>query len=195
MHPIAMTTPGPYRIHRYPSALIDRLPLDDGRIVTVRPVLPQDAEATAGFVSGLSSEARRRRFHIGLRTLPEALLRSFTEVDFRTHVALIAEAPRRDEEPLLVADARYIVGPDGASAEFAIAVSDAWQGVGLGRQLLTRLGQHARRSGLRRLHGTMVRDNGAMIALIASLGGRVRSHPEDRLLLEGRFEFNGDDTA
>ena len=43
-----------YRIHRYPSALIDRVSLADGRVVTLRPVLPQDADAERSFVGDLS---------------------------------------------------------------------------------------------------------------------------------------------
>lgn len=184
------TTPtmAPYRIHRYPSALIDRIPLADGRRVTLRPVLPQDFEAEERFVAGLSRETRQRRFHIGIHTLPEPMLRAFTEVDFRTHVALVAEAGYDVEAPILVADARYVVHDDGANAEFAIAVADDWQGVGLGRQLLMRLGDYARRSGLQQLCGDVLRGNTPMIELVRSLGGRVRTHPEDVLLMRACFD-------
>jgi acetyltransferase len=169
----AAIAPGPYRIHRYPSALIDRVVLDDGRSVTVRPVLPQDVDAEQAFVGALTPLSRRRRFHLGVAALPDDLLRRFTEVDFRSHVALVAEARRRDDEPVLVADARYVVLDDRAAAEFAVVIADAWQGVGLGRELLRRLARHALRDRIRTFEGEVLADNAPMLALVASLGGRV----------------------
>lgn len=169
--------------------LIDRVVLADGRMVLVRPVLPSDFEAERRFVVELSPESRHRRFHIGLATLPESMLQSFTHIDYRKHVAVVAVADDVGLDPTLVADARYVVLDDAVHAEFAIAVTDDWQGIGLGRELLVRLGTHARRSGLRRLCGDVLRGNGAMIGLVQSLGGRVRSHPDDRLLLRATFDF------
>lgn len=177
------------RLRRGPTfGLVDHVPLADGRAVTVRPVLPSDFEAERRFVVGLSAQSRHRRFHVGVATLPDAMLQSFTHIDYRTHVALVAVA---DDGlmPTLVADARYVVLDDSAQAEFAIAVADHWQGIGLGRELLMRLGTHARRSGLRRLCGDVLRDNAAMISLVRSLGGRVRSHPEDMLVMRATFDF------
>lgn len=168
--------------------LVDHVPLADGRAVTVRPVLPSDFEAERRFVVDLSPQSRHRRFHIGIATLPDAMLQSFTHIDYRTHVALVAVA-ENGPAPALVADARYVMLDDATHAEFAIAVADDWQGIGLGRELLVRLGTHARRSGLRRLCGDVLRDNTAMIGLVRSLGGRVRSHPEDRSAMRAIFDF------
>ena len=42
-----------------------------------------------------STTTRHRRFHVALNGLPPALLRRFTEIDYRTHVALVAEAITR----------------------------------------------------------------------------------------------------
>ena len=43
-----------FRIHRYPTTLIDRVQQGDGRSVTIRPVLPQDAALQRAFVAALS---------------------------------------------------------------------------------------------------------------------------------------------
>ncbi len=172
----------------YPYGLVDRVLLADGRTVAVRPVLPTDMEAERRFVADLSPESRRRRFHLGIASLSDSMLEAFTHIDYRAHVALIA-ASNDGALPLMVADARYVVLDDATDAEFAIAVADDWQGIGLGRELLVRLGRHAQRSGLRRLCGDVLRGNAAMIGLVESLGGRVRSHPEDMLLVRAAFEF------
>ncbi len=172
-----------YRIHRYPSALIDRLVLDDGRTVTVRPVLPQDAEAEQSFVAALSPASRRERFHLTLNMLPESVLKQFTEIDYRTHIALVAEATGDGDEPILVADARYVRGADPAVAEFALVVADAWQGVGLGSALLRRLVQHARRNGVARLQGELLVSNAAMATLARRFGARLSFVAGDATLL------------
>jgi acetyltransferase len=178
----------PYRIHRYPSALIDRIVLGDGRTVTVRPVLPQDAQAEQVFVASLSPSTRRRRFHLAVNALPESLLRKFTEIDYRTHVALVAEATGDiDDEPVLVADARYVVRDDASAADFAVVVADQWQGVGLGQELMRRLARHARRHGITHLLGDVQTGNEPMLALARKLGGQVAPALGEASLLRARF--------
>jgi RimJ/RimL family protein N-acetyltransferase len=174
----AIATGTPAAPRRYPRSLIDRLRLDDGREVIVRPVLAKDAAAAQDFVRALSPASRLRRFHFGLRELPLSMLQAMTRVDHDRHVAVIAEALDDDEscEPPIVADARYVRDDDGTSAEFAIAVADDWQGEGLGRMLLQRLARHAARHGITHLVGDVLPGNAAMFAIGERLGGtRVTS--------------------
>jgi GNAT superfamily N-acetyltransferase len=172
----------PYRIHRYPSLLIDRVSLADGRVVTLRPVLPQDADAEQTFVSALSPQSRRRRFHGAINELPETVLEAMTAIDYQQQLALVAEAVGDDGEARLVADARYVVTEPG-HADFAIAVADDWQGLGLGRTLLQRLAREACRQGVVRLQGTVLASNGPMLTLMRGWGAWLRADPEDADLL------------
>ena len=87
-----------YTIHRYPAELIDVVHLVDGRRMTVRPVLPQDADLLQTFVRGLSDESRRNRFFRALHELPGDLLARFTPIDYRRHLALVAEVFDKGEE-------------------------------------------------------------------------------------------------
>jgi GNAT superfamily N-acetyltransferase len=166
---------------RFPSALIDRLQLDDGRVVIVRPVLALDAAAEQDFVRSLSPATRLRRFHFGLRELPPSMLRAMTDVDHEDHVAIVAEALSEDDDDTrIVADARYVREPGHArcdEAEFAIAVADDWQGAGLGRELMQRLARHASRRGVKRLVGDVLPGNRAMFAVGMSLGGELVASP------------------
>ena len=172
----------PYRIHRYPSLLIDRLTLADARVVTVRPVLPQDADAEQLFVSALSPQSRHRRFHGALKELPERMLQAMTAIDYRDHVALVAESADDQGESRLVADARYVVSEPGR-AEFAIAVADDWQHIGLGRAMLQRLARHACRQGIRQIDGAVMAGNRPMLTLMQGWGAQFRADPEDSRLL------------
>jgi GNAT superfamily N-acetyltransferase len=176
---------------RFPSVLIDRLRLADGREVVVRPVLAFDAAAEQDFVRALSAGSRLRRFHVGLRELPPSLLRAMTEVDHDAHVAVVAEALGDDDEATIVADARYVRGPTAElgreEAEFAIAVADAWQGAGLGRALLKHLARHAARHRITRLVGDVLPGNAAMFAITSALGGRLVASPNGPGVIRTRF--------
>lgn len=167
--------PHPHSRPRFPSALIDRITLSDGREVVVRPVLAIDAEAEQDFVRALSVESRCKRFHLPIRELSPTLLRQFTDVDHVGHVAIVAEALASDDVPTIVADARYV--RDGDETHFAIAVADAWQGIGLGRALMQRLLRYAARHGIARVVGDVLVGNTAMTRLAASFGGRLSASP------------------
>lgn len=159
--------------------------LDDGRHLSVAPLHPHDAAATQAFIAALSPDSRYRRFHVGIPMLPPALLARLVDVDQVRHVALAARAPGL---PDLVAEARYVVDEEAVGAEFAVAVADAWQGRGLGRQLLQRLARHARSQGLRHLHGDVLADNRAMRGLVERLGGRLQARADEPGVLQARFD-------
>jgi acetyltransferase len=154
-----------------PALDTGRMLLADGRPVSLRPVQPTDFEAERRFVEeALSPATRRLRFHGALNRLPPSVLRAMTAVNPCVQTVLVAAHGSR-----IVADARYVIeAGDARAAEFAIAVADAWQGLGLGRALMQRLAEHARARGLARLHGEVLDHNRRMLGLMASLGARLR---------------------
>lgn len=173
----------------------ERLALPGGRAVLLRPIYPRDAAAAQAFVGGLSLAARQLRFHVGLRQLSPATLRQMTEVDHHHHVALVAQAMDEgmgegEGGPRLVADARYVRLPEApGEAEFAVAVADAWQSLGLARALMGRLARHARAAGLRTLVGDVLPENRRMRVLMQGLGASTRPHPEGPGLVQVVFEL------
>jgi len=177
-----------FRIHRYPAGLIDRLNLPGSRAVVLRPVLPQDADAEQAFVGALSLASRHKRFHVGLRQLSAAILRQMTEIDYRDHVALVAQVLDENYppnvEPPIVADARYVRLAGTNEAEFAVAVADEWQSLGLGRALMARLARHAKSQGLAALIGDVLPENRRMLVLMRGLGAHTRPHPDGPQLVQ-----------
>jgi acetyltransferase len=170
------------------STVEDRIALADGRNVTLRPITADDADAEQRFVRGLSLQSRQMRFHIALHELTPQTLRALTHVDHRCHVAMLAHDA---DEEVVVADARYVRDPGLRTAEFAIAIADAWQGAGLGRALLQRLMAHAASRGVRRLHGEVLHVNVAMMALVRSLGGRFVAVPGNATVVMALLESGG----
>jgi acetyltransferase len=172
-----------YKINRYPAELIDVVRLPDERRLIVRPVLPQDAPLVREFFfHALSDQSRRNRFFRMVRELPPGLLEQFTQIDYCTHVALVAEIFENGSETI-VGEARYVTGVDPHAAELAIAVGDEWQRRGIGRLLLLRLLAWASDQGIVLLHGQVLPSNDAMKSLAKQAGFRIFSDPHLASLL------------
>ena len=133
-----------YQIHQYPADLIDVLHLPDAGRVVVRPVLPQDEALTDAYFRDLRAASRYDRFLGPMRALPPSLIAHLTQVDYSSHLALVA-AVVADGRETVIAEARYARGADKTSAEFAVSVADAWQGRGLARLLLGKIAPPRRR--------------------------------------------------
>ncbi len=166
-------------IHPYPVELVGDASLADGTRLTVRPIRPEDAALERAFVQGLSDQTRYFRFFYQLHELTPAMIARFTQVDYDRELALVAIARDARDREAFVGVARYIANFDGESAEFAVVVADAWQGRGIARMLMERLLAAARRRGLVRLEGTVLRANSNMLKFTAALGFRVRDDPDD----------------
>lgn len=141
----------------------------DSAPVTLRRVCPDDADALQSFVRALSPASRRMRFHAALSELSETMLKALTCVDQREHVAFVLTLTERGTERI-VGEARYAVTGDRETAEFGIAVADAFQGLGLAERLLAALIDAARVSGLRWLVGEVLAGNSRMLAFVRRSG-------------------------
>jgi GNAT superfamily N-acetyltransferase len=170
-----------YAFHRYPADLIDVLELAGERVV-IRPVLPQDQDLTAVFFANLSPLARQQRFLSAMRSLPPGLLARLTQVDYTSHLALVAEV-FRDGRESVIAEARYAVNPDRSEAEFAVSVAEPWQGLGLARRLLETLARRAAKAGIRRLVGETLDSNERMLKLAKTAGFSITRSLDTRGLM------------
>jgi len=168
-------------IHPYPFELESTIALRDGTQLAMRPVRPEDAELERRFVAGLSEQTRYYRFFYRLHELSPAMLARFTQVDYDRELALLALAPGTDAagESAMVGIARSIANLDNESAEFAVVTADEWQGRGVATALMKALIAHARKKGLRRLVGTVLRANHNMVRFTQGLGFTIRDDPED----------------
>ena len=165
-----------YTIEHYPTRWIDVWHLPGGQRVTVRPVLPQDAELEQAMVRALSPASRYQRFFVPIRELPQGWLERLTQIDYHRQQAFIVETFVGDQA-LAVAEARYVVDAAGEEAEFAVVVADDWRQFGLARRLLQHLMDSAAEAGLQRIVGDVLATNHAMLSLARSLGFRVQRHP------------------
>jgi GNAT superfamily N-acetyltransferase len=114
--------------------------------------------------------------------LPEAVAQRFAAVDYRSHLALLAEVVE-DGRERMVGEARYVADQhDPKACELAIAIADGWHGSGLARALLDRLERQAARAGFQRMIADTLISNGAMLGLARHAGYAVTANPDDPTL-------------
>jgi GNAT superfamily N-acetyltransferase len=146
--------------------------------IATRPVRPDDDELFRRLWPRLSRETVYRRFHAPLHRIPVETVRRLVEVDHHLREAVVAVVGGE-----VIGVARYDRSPaDPATAEFAIVVEDAWQGLGVGRQLLVELTALASERGVRELTATVQPDNDRVISLIRRLLPQSTFTPDDDVL-------------
>ncbi len=179
-------------IHPYPAHLASQWRAKegtaDGTPVIIRPIRPEDAKIECEFVQSLSAQAKYLRLMGSVKELAPAMLARFTQVDYDREMALIAVVQEAERERQ-VGVARYIINPDGESCEYAIVVSEAWQGRGLGRYLMLQLIAIARARGLKTMLGQVLAANPQMLGFAAALGFVIDGTPHDLSVKEVRLNL------
>jgi len=142
--------------------------LADGRVVWLRPLRADDAPRLIDLSTRLSLETVRRRF---LRERPACDPKEAHELaaaEQTRHVAIAAVPSPAAPGPIVAVGRFHGNGPQ--RAELALLVEDAYQHVGLGRLLLTRLIEEAEQRHLRLLEGYALYDNAPVLRLLRSSG-------------------------
>jgi GNAT superfamily N-acetyltransferase len=136
--------------------------LRNGRRVEIRALRPLDRGGLLAAIERISEDSLARRFFGAKRHFSEREIAYFVNIDFVTHVALVAVS---EDASAIVGGARYVlVRPTWA--EVAFAVVDDCQGLGLGALLLRHLTTIARRAGLRELVAEVLADNRPMLRVL-----------------------------
>lgn len=140
--------------------------LQDGRVVDVRPVVPEDAAELGEAMRTADADTLNRRFLGGPPPVTPALLRYLTVLDYRTRFALVARDRLTGEG---VAIARYEHISEGV-AEIAVAVDPRWRRVGLATALVHLLAEAALARGISSFTASFLADNQPVAALLADAG-------------------------
>jgi RimJ/RimL family protein N-acetyltransferase len=142
--------------------------LRDGRSVTIRALKPEDRSALLSAVGRVSAQSLYRRFFGPKRGFTEKETDFFVNVDFVTHVAVVAVVDEGGKDTI-IGSGRYIVTQPG-KAELAFAIIDEYQGLGIGTALLRHLVLIASEGGLQRLDAEVLQENVAMLTLFRKCG-------------------------
>ena len=152
--------------------------LHNGLKVTLRPVECTDQAEFKEFFKALSPTSVHFRFLEIIKELPSESVEKYCNLDFNREIAIIALPMGGDK---IVAVARLILSLKDRRGEFALVIADAWQGFGLGTELLACLIKIAGDYQLEELVCVLSADNSRMIGLAEKFGLKVKSTDGDTL--------------
>jgi len=130
----------------------------DGTPVTIRAMRPDDLDREVAFIAALSPETLHLRLQYSSEGVSREDAARLLDLDYRDTLA-VAAMVEHETECQIVGVSRYARLPDTDRADCAIVVADAWQGRGLGTELMRSLGAAARARGIRALVGTTLGEN------------------------------------
>jgi acetyltransferase len=166
-------------IRPYPLQYVSIWTMKDGKPVTIRPIRPEDEPMLVKFHETLSDRSVYLRYFCTLslsrRVAHERLLR-ICFGDYDREIALVAERtdPATAERQIMaVGRINKLHGKN--EAEVAVLVSDQYQNLGLGYELLRRVIQIAKDEKLSEIHAEMLPDNIGMQVIMKRCGFQVRA--------------------
>jgi acetyltransferase len=145
--------------------------------IFIRPIRPEDAPLMAELFDSLSTRSIYQRFFSLMKRLPTHMLARFTQIDYDREIALVAFREERRTAQML-GISRINIDHDLKNAEFSILVGDAWQGKGVGAELLKNSLRIARERGIESIWGLVLTENTQMLALGKKMGFKIHRVPE-----------------
>jgi GNAT superfamily N-acetyltransferase len=140
----------------------------DGRKIEIRALRPDDRADLRAAVGRTSAQSLYRRFFGAKRDFSDKEVAFFVNVDFISHVALVAVA-EEGGQAVIAAGGRYIVQQPG-TAEVAFVVTDQYQGQGIGAALLRHLAMIGRDAGLKEFTAEVLPENAPMLKVFEKSG-------------------------
>jgi acetyltransferase len=153
-------------IRPYPQEYASVWNLKDGTVLQLRPIRPEDEPLMVKFHATLSEETVHFRYFgfpkLEQRVAHERLTRiCFNDYDREIALVAIRQDPDTGEDQI-IGVGRLIKYHGINKAEFAIVVSDQFQGQGLGSQFLSLLVDIGRKEGIERIIGHILPENHGM---------------------------------
>ena len=160
-------------IRPYPNRYVAPWTMKNGTEVAIRPVSAEDEMPMRRFHASLSDKTVYMRYlspmMLSTRITHERLAR-MTHNDYDREIALVVEGEENGEKAIFgVARLSKLRGTD-EEARFTMLISDAYQGMGLGKELLTRIIKIGRDEKIKRIIALMSPENGAMKKLCRVVG-------------------------
>jgi acetyltransferase len=161
----------------YPKKYVKEWKLKDETPVLFRPIKPEDEALLDEMFRSLSEETMRLRFFQIIKEIPHETLTRYCNLDYDREIAIVAETLENKKRILGVG--RLIVEPGRECGEFAVVVSDKWQGLGLGSKLIDYTIEIAKDLGLETVYGYIISMNTKMVHLCTSKGFRIEAVDEE----------------
>jgi acetyltransferase len=169
-------------IRPYPTQYISTWKVKNGEQVTIRPIRPEDEPLLVKFHETLSEESVYYRYFSQLKLDQRIAHERLTRIcfnDYDREIALVAEHIESSSGRLEILGIGRLSKARGLNeAEFALLISDKWQGQGLGTELLKRLVFVGKNEKLNRIVATILSENHAMHRVSRKVGFKLNRSAE-----------------
>lgn len=173
----------------YPAELAGDVVTDNGVLVSIRPIRPEDAVMLVQFHHRLSSRSIYRRYFSLHPQLSDEEIRHLTVVDYVNRFAFIVE-----HAGTLIGVGRFDRAPGTTEAEVAFIVADEFHHQGVGLMLLERLAEVAWSLGISTFTAETQADNRSMMGVFRASGFAVASSIDDEVI-SARFSIEPSDAS
>ncbi len=157
-------------------------------LMRIRSIRPDDFQPLKRMYARLSQKTGYMRFHKDAHELTDAEIIDFTQIDHLKESARII-VDNSIVGPEIHGVGSIFVQAESQTAEFGILIEDQYQRAGFGALLMQRLEDEARRRGMKRLEGYVLKGNDAMAGLMSRRGYRAQDCTEDANMLVYTLEL------
>nr|VFK65733.1 MAG: acetyltransferase [Candidatus Kentron sp. UNK]VFK71540.1 MAG: acetyltransferase [Candidatus Kentron sp. UNK] len=165
----------------YPEEHIRRITLRKGTSVMFRPVKPEDEPLWHKLIACSSEQSLRQRFRSAFGATTHQMAVEYCAIDYEREIAIVAEIIIGEKQEL-IGIAHMLADASIENAEYAVLVSDPWQGQGLGGMLLDHCLDLAGRWGIKRVLADTEIGNRAMLKNFRSRGFESEVSYEDGIV-------------
>ncbi|GIX43134.1 MAG: hypothetical protein KatS3mg129_2867 [Leptospiraceae bacterium] len=171
-------------IRPYPKQYIEPFTLKNNKKIIIRPIKPEDEPLIIKFHHELSERSVYQRYLQPLdlkhRITHERLIK-ICFLDYDREIAIIALDP---EENKILGVGRLSHHPYTKESEFAIIIADKYQGLGLGKKLLSKLLEIGKKENKEIIYGIILKENIPMIKVCEKLGFSIKTLDEELVKAE-----------
>jgi len=162
----------------YPADVETYRTTKGGVEVFFRPVKISDEPRLKEFFYALSDKSLYRRFMSVFKSMPHERLQEFTVIDYTTDMVILA-IMQEEEKETIVGVGQYGIHEQSHTAEAAFAVRDDYQGLGIGRELVSYMTYLAQRQGLLGFTAEVLQENRHMLHLFETAGFDLERKVDD----------------
>lgn len=149
--------------NNYPIQYIEPIQLDNGTIVQLRPVHPNDSKHAENLNQIVSEDSLYQRF-LGFVRISDAVVKRLTQLDYEREMAIVAEIKQASQKQII--GIARIASNEEKKADFAILIADAWHGSGLGKAMTEYILAIAKDLGYDSVEAQVFSNNIAMLKIL-----------------------------
>jgi len=165
-------------VRNYPSHINECHQFKSGVEIRFRPIRPSDEEEMRRLFYRFSDESVYYRYFSSLKAMPHTRMQTYVNVDW-SDVMSIVGIVGKPGQGVIVAEARFLVEPNGQWAEIAFVVDESYQNIGISTYLFNFLVRLAQQKGIKGFWADVLFSNSAMMKVFSKSSLQVMKELEE----------------